>query len=80
MRNISIYTLFVCLQFIYQCLCYNNICLLHFNMSRIPKPSPSFQRPVASAPVPADVYIQGSPILTTNDQYFTIPQVSNLYV
>ncbi|XP_067466118.1 tectonic-2 isoform X1 [Thunnus thynnus] len=40
----------------------------------MPKPSPSFQRPVLSAPAPADVYSQGSPILTLNDQYFTIPQ------
>eukprot|EP00064_Thunnus_orientalis_P006922 superscaffoldBa00000745_g6941 len=40
----------------------------------MPKPGPSFQRPVLSAPAPADVYSQGSPILTLNDQYFTIPQ------
>ncbi|XP_026198338.1 tectonic-2 [Anabas testudineus] len=38
------------------------------------KPGPSFQRPVLSAPVPVNVYIQGSPILTLNDQYFTVPQ------
>ncbi|XP_044052251.1 tectonic-2 isoform X2 [Siniperca chuatsi] len=38
------------------------------------KPGPSFQRPVLSAPVPVNVYIQGSPIFTLNDQYFTIPQ------
>ncbi|KAF3695799.1 Tectonic-2 Precursor [Channa argus] len=40
------------------------------------KPGPSFQRPVLSAPVPVNAYVQGSPILTINDQYFTIPQVS----
>ncbi|XP_028270308.1 tectonic-2 [Parambassis ranga] len=39
-----------------------------------PKPRPSFQRPVLSAPVPVNVYIQGSPVLTLDDQYFTIPQ------
>ncbi|XP_029018095.1 tectonic-2 [Betta splendens] len=38
------------------------------------KPGPSFQRPVLSAPAPVNVYIQGSPILTLNNQYFTIPQ------
>ncbi|XP_067376099.1 tectonic-2 isoform X2 [Channa argus] len=39
------------------------------------KPGPSFQRPVLSAPVPVNAYVQGSPILTINDQYFTIPQM-----
>ncbi|CAL8343011.1 unnamed protein product [Lota lota] len=39
-----------------------------------PKPSPSFQRPVLSAPLPAGEYRQGSPIFTVGDQYFTIPQ------
>lgn len=68
------------LHFIYQCLHYMTVCLFHCNMSSIPKPSPSFQRPVLSAPVPDNVYIQGSPILTVNDQYFTIPQVSCVYV
>ncbi|XP_019130650.2 tectonic-2 [Larimichthys crocea] len=38
------------------------------------KPGPSFQRTALSAPEPVDVYIEGSPILTLNDQYFTIPQ------
>lgn len=38
------------------------------------KPGPSFQMPVLSAPQPVNIYIQGSPILTTNDQYFMIPQ------
>ncbi|XP_035514731.1 tectonic-2 [Morone saxatilis] len=37
-------------------------------------PGPSFQRPDMSAPVPVNVYVQGSPIFTLNDQYFTIPQ------
>ncbi|KAK5871470.1 hypothetical protein PBY51_004351 [Eleginops maclovinus] len=39
-----------------------------------PEPGPSFQSPVSPAPVPVNVYIQGSPIFTLNDQYFTIPQ------
>ncbi|GAA6224742.1 tectonic-2 [Lates japonicus] len=38
------------------------------------KPGPTFQRPELSAPEPVNVYIQGSPILTLNNQYFTIPQ------
>ncbi|KAM8885356.1 tectonic-2 isoform 2-T2 [Spinachia spinachia] len=38
------------------------------------KPGPSFQSPVLSAPLPVPAYIQGSPILLLNDQYFTIPQ------
>uniref|UniRef100_A0A3B5AJM0 Tectonic family member 2 n=1 Tax=Stegastes partitus TaxID=144197 RepID=A0A3B5AJM0_9TELE len=37
-------------------------------------PGPSFQRPVLSAPVPVNGYIQGSPIFTPSDQYFTVPQ------
>ncbi|KAF0033859.1 hypothetical protein F2P81_013925 [Scophthalmus maximus] len=37
-------------------------------------PGPTFQGPVLSAPVPVDVYIEGSPILTLNDQYLTIAQ------
>ncbi|XP_040010296.1 tectonic-2 isoform X2 [Xiphias gladius] len=48
---------------------------LFYHGDTIPsKPGPTFQRPVLSAPVPVNVYIQGSPILTLNDQYFTIPQ------
>ncbi|KAI3372082.1 hypothetical protein L3Q82_006937 [Scortum barcoo] len=39
-----------------------------------PQARPSFQSPPLSAPVPVDVYIQGSPIFTLNNQYFTIPQ------
>ncbi|XP_029367117.1 tectonic-2 isoform X2 [Echeneis naucrates] len=39
-----------------------------------PKPGPTFQGPVLSAPVPVNVYFQESPIFTLNDQYFTIPQ------
>ncbi|XP_061586215.1 tectonic-2 [Cololabis saira] len=38
------------------------------------RPRPSFQRPVLSAPEPVPLYIQGSPIVSLNDQYFTIPQ------
>lgn len=51
-----------------------------FNLSSAPKPGPSFQSPVMSAPLPVNVYVQGSPIYTSNDQYFTIPQVSCVYV
>ncbi|XP_023269272.1 tectonic-2 [Seriola lalandi dorsalis] len=39
-----------------------------------PKPGPNFQSPMLSAPVPENLYIEGSPILTLNNQYFTIPQ------
>ncbi|XP_053181624.1 tectonic-2 isoform X1 [Scomber japonicus] len=39
-----------------------------------PKPGPSFQSPVLSSSAPVNVYRQGSPIFTLNDQYFTIPQ------
>lgn len=39
-----------------------------------PKPGPSFQSPVWSAPTPVNFYTQGSPIYMPDDQYFTIPQ------
>lgn len=56
--------------------CFHHISFIFFPFNCSPsKPGPSFQRPVLSAPVPVNVYIQGSPILTLNDQYFTIPQV-----
>ncbi|XP_071389185.1 tectonic-2 isoform X2 [Centroberyx affinis] len=42
----------------------------------IPKPGPSFQRPVLSAPLSTNLYRQGRPIFTLDDQYFTIPQKS----
>ncbi|XP_037339060.1 tectonic-2 [Pungitius pungitius] len=38
------------------------------------EPGPSFQSPVWSAPLPVRAYIQGSAILSLNDQHFTIPQ------
>ncbi|KAG7490956.1 hypothetical protein JOB18_045732 [Solea senegalensis] len=38
------------------------------------KPGPRFQSPALSAPVPVNVYIEGSPILTVTDEYLTIPQ------
>ncbi|XP_021477330.2 tectonic-2 isoform X1 [Oncorhynchus mykiss] len=41
-----------------------------------PKPRPSFQKPVLSAPLPTHIYQQGDPIFTISDQYFTIPQNS----
>uniref|UniRef100_A0A3Q2XT64 Tectonic family member 2 n=1 Tax=Hippocampus comes TaxID=109280 RepID=A0A3Q2XT64_HIPCM len=40
----------------------------------IPKPRPSFQIPVLSEPV-FNIYRQGNPIFTLDDQLFTIPQV-----
>ncbi|XP_053337171.1 tectonic-2 isoform X1 [Clarias gariepinus] len=43
-----------------------------------PKPAPSFQAPQLTAPVPPTNYHQGAPIFTTDNQYFTIPQVSML--
>ncbi|KAM9743068.1 tectonic-2 [Menidia menidia] len=39
-----------------------------------PRPGPSFQRPTLSAPVPVNLYVQGSPIMTSSNQYFSIPQ------
>ncbi|XP_030000328.1 tectonic-2 isoform X1 [Sphaeramia orbicularis] len=42
-----------------------------------PKPGPSFGSPVLSAPVPTNAYMEGSPILTINDEYFTVPQKIN---
>uniref|UniRef100_A0A3Q0RXH3 Tectonic family member 2 n=1 Tax=Amphilophus citrinellus TaxID=61819 RepID=A0A3Q0RXH3_AMPCI len=47
---------------------------LFYQGGTAPKPGPSFQSPVMSAPVPVNVYIQGGPIFTLSDQYFTIPQ------
>ncbi|KAF4074253.1 hypothetical protein AMELA_G00237490 [Ameiurus melas] len=43
-----------------------------------PKPTLSFQTQQAAAPVPPTNYRQGAPIFTTDNQYFTIPQVSLL--
>ncbi|XP_054904836.1 tectonic-2 isoform X2 [Poeciliopsis prolifica] len=40
-----------------------------------PRPGPSFQEPVLSAPMPFTPYIQGSPVVTSDDKYFTIPQM-----
>ncbi|KAM9823422.1 tectonic-2 isoform X1 [Syngnathus typhle] len=40
-----------------------------------PKPRPSFQMPVLSAPV-FNIYKQGNPIFTMDDQLFTIPQMA----
>ncbi|XP_057686833.1 tectonic-2 [Corythoichthys intestinalis] len=40
------------------------------------KPHPSFQKPVLSAPV-FNIYKQGNPIFTSDDQLFTIPQMVN---
>uniref|UniRef100_A0AAV2MRC0 Tectonic domain-containing protein n=1 Tax=Knipowitschia caucasica TaxID=637954 RepID=A0AAV2MRC0_KNICA len=41
------------------------------------KPGVSFRGPVSQAPELLNMYIEGSPILTINDQYFTIPQTLN---
>ncbi|XP_053466255.1 tectonic-2 isoform X2 [Ictalurus furcatus] len=43
-----------------------------------PKPTLSFQTQQVAAPVPPTNYRQGAPIFTTDNQYFTIPQVSLL--
>ncbi|XP_058230377.1 tectonic-2 isoform X2 [Hemibagrus wyckioides] len=43
-----------------------------------PKPAPSFQAQQVATPVPPTTYRQGAPIFTTDNQYFTIPQVSML--
>ncbi|XP_061672931.1 tectonic-2 isoform X2 [Syngnathoides biaculeatus] len=40
-----------------------------------PKPRPSFQMPILSAPV-FNIYRQGNPIFTLDDQLFTIPQMA----
>ncbi|XP_021172651.2 tectonic-2 [Fundulus heteroclitus] len=40
-----------------------------------PRPGPSFQMPALSAPVPVGIYIQGSPVVTSDNKYFTIPQM-----
>uniref|UniRef100_A0A8C6UV29 Tectonic family member 2 n=1 Tax=Neogobius melanostomus TaxID=47308 RepID=A0A8C6UV29_9GOBI len=42
-----------------------------------PKPGMSFGTTVLSAPEQLNGYIEGNPILTINDQYFTIPQTLN---
>ncbi|XP_041854205.1 tectonic-2 isoform X2 [Melanotaenia boesemani] len=39
-----------------------------------PKSGPSFQRQTLSAPMPVNLYVQGRPIVTLNNQYFSIPQ------
>uniref|UniRef100_A0A8K9Y6W7 Tectonic-1-3 domain-containing protein n=1 Tax=Oncorhynchus mykiss TaxID=8022 RepID=A0A8K9Y6W7_ONCMY len=53
------------------------MCYAFFYMcSSTPKPRPSFQKPVLSAPLPTHIYQQGDPIFTISDQYFTIPQNS----
>lgn len=66
-------------SFINLCIMFSSFYLFLFNLSSTSKPGPSFQRTALSAPEPVDVYIEGSPILTLNDQYFTIPQVSSVY-
>ncbi|XP_072289663.1 tectonic-2 [Eucyclogobius newberryi] len=44
-----------------------------------PKPGMSFGASVSSPPTLLDAYIEGSPILTLKDQYFTIPRTLNGY-
>uniref|UniRef100_A0A3Q2XUN8 Tectonic family member 2 n=1 Tax=Hippocampus comes TaxID=109280 RepID=A0A3Q2XUN8_HIPCM len=48
---------------------------LFYNGDKIPKPRPSFQIPVLSEPV-FNIYRQGNPIFTLDDQLFTIPQMA----
>nr|XP_057927074.1 tectonic-2 isoform X2 [Doryrhamphus excisus] len=40
------------------------------------KPRTSFKKPSLSAPIQVDIYRQGSPIFTLNNQLFTIPQMA----
>uniref|UniRef100_A0A3Q3XIK7 Uncharacterized protein n=1 Tax=Mola mola TaxID=94237 RepID=A0A3Q3XIK7_MOLML len=47
---------------------------LFYRGDTTPTPGPSFQTPALSAPAPVNEYVQGSPVYTSNDQYFTIPQ------
>uniref|UniRef100_A0A3P9QE62 Tectonic family member 2 n=1 Tax=Poecilia reticulata TaxID=8081 RepID=A0A3P9QE62_POERE len=47
---------------------------LFYQGDTAPRPGPSFQEPVVSAPMPFTPYIQGSPVVTSDDKYFTIPQ------
>lgn len=57
------------------CVCYGFIQFIILFFSSTPKSEPSFERPVFSESVPINMYIQGSPMYTSNEQYFTIPQV-----
>uniref|UniRef100_A0A8B9JZV2 Tectonic family member 2 n=1 Tax=Astyanax mexicanus TaxID=7994 RepID=A0A8B9JZV2_ASTMX len=50
--------------------------LFYHGQTITPKAAPSFQAQQAAAPVPPTNYRQGDPIFTTDNQYFTIPQVS----
>ncbi|KAL7836843.1 hypothetical protein AOLI_G00281270 [Acnodon oligacanthus] len=52
--------------------------LFYHGQTIVPKPTPSFQALQVAPPVPSTHYRQGEPILTTDNQYFTIPQVSVL--
>lgn len=66
-------------------LIHTNVCMSRFHqiiypvLSSTPKSVPSFQRPVFSDSVPVNMYVQGSPMYTSNDQYFTIPQVGRVH-
>lgn len=59
------------------------VCYISLNsascFSSTPKSVPSFQRPVFSDSVPNIIYIQGNPMYTSNEQYFTIPQVGLMH-
>lgn len=61
------------------CVSYGFIKFVFVFFSSTPKSSPSFEKPVLSDSVPINMYIQGSPMYTSNEQYFTIPQVGCLY-
>ncbi|XP_072521395.1 tectonic-2 isoform X2 [Salminus brasiliensis] len=52
--------------------------LFYHGQTIIPKGAPSFQAQQVATPVPPTNYRQGEPIFTTDNQYFTIPQVSVL--
>ncbi|KAI4882302.1 hypothetical protein NFI96_011115 [Prochilodus magdalenae] len=61
-----------------QTIFYFEIVLILYLSYSVPKPTPSFQAQQVAAPVPPTNYRQGEPIFTTDNQYFTIPQVSML--
>uniref|UniRef100_A0A3Q2DJQ2 Tectonic family member 2 n=1 Tax=Cyprinodon variegatus TaxID=28743 RepID=A0A3Q2DJQ2_CYPVA len=50
---------------------------LFYQGDTAPRPGPSFQMPALSAPVPVSIYVQGSPIITSDNKYFTVPQCIN---
>lgn len=76
----NILNLFIITSFIEVfCISCCHYMFLWFNHFSASSPGPSFQTPVLSAPVPVSLYVQGSPIILKNGQYFSIPQVSFMF-